>query len=81
MTNSEIDLHSGDIFNVHMTYDGTTLTMTITDTATYAAFSQSWPINIPGTVGSSMAYIGFTGSSGGATAIQDILDWTFVSPE
>ena len=79
MTNSGIDVHSGDIFNVHMTYDGTTLTITITDTVTYAAFSQSWPINIPSTVGSSTAYVGFTGASGGATAIQDILSWTFAS--
>jgi hypothetical protein len=79
MTNSGVDLHSGDIFNVHMTYDGATLTMTITDTVTYAAFSQSWQINIPSTVGNSMAYVGFTGASGGATAIQDILNWTFAS--
>ena len=79
MTNSGVDLHSGDIFNVHMAYDGTTLTMTITDTVTYAAFSQSWQINIPSTIGGSTAYIGFTGASGGATAIQDILNWTFAS--
>jgi Legume lectin domain len=76
-----VDLHSGDIFNIHMTYDGATLTMTITDTVTYAVFSQSWPINIPGAIGGSMAHIGFTGASGGATAIQDILNWTFASPE
>ena len=31
MTNSGVSLLSGDVFNVHMTYDGTTLTMTITD--------------------------------------------------
>jgi hypothetical protein len=81
MTYSGVNLHSGDIFNVYMTYDGTTLTMTITDTVTYAVFSQSWQINIPSTIGGSTAYIGFTGASGGATAIQDILNWTFASPE
>ena len=38
MTGSGIDLHSGDIFRVHMTYDGTNLAMTITDATTAAAF-------------------------------------------
>ena len=41
MTGSGIDLHSGDIFDVHMTYDGTSLIMTITDTVTNAVFTHS----------------------------------------
>ena len=39
MTGSGIDLHSGDIFRVHMTYDGTNLAMTITDATTAATFT------------------------------------------
>jgi hypothetical protein len=31
-----VDLHSGHIFSVHIVYDGTTLTMTITDTTNTA---------------------------------------------
>ena len=80
MTSSGVNLHSGDIMNVHMTYDGVTLSMTVTDTVTNAVFTTSWPIDIPGTVGAATAYIGFTGASGGAPAVQDILDWTFVAP-
>ena len=34
MTSSAINLHSGDEFSVHMVYNGTTLTMTITDGVT-----------------------------------------------
>jgi hypothetical protein len=34
MTASGVDLHSGDTMAVHMTYDGTTLTMTVTDGVT-----------------------------------------------
>src|SRR5208283_5000388 len=34
MTGSAIDLHSGHPFKVHITYDGTNLAMTITDTTT-----------------------------------------------
>ncbi|MGA8270415.1 MAG: chitobiase/beta-hexosaminidase C-terminal domain-containing protein, partial [Candidatus Sulfotelmatobacter sp.] len=75
-----VNLHSGDVFNVQMTYNGTMLTMTITDATTPAdTFTTSWVVNIPGTVGASTAYVGFTGGSGGQTAIQDTLSWTFTS--
>ena len=80
MTSSGVSLLSGDVFNVHATYDGTTLTMTITDaTNSSQTFTASWAINIPGTVGSNTAYLGFTGGTGGLTAIQEILDWTYIA--
>ena len=73
-----VNLHSGDIFQVRVTYDGTTLGMTITDTVVPAdTFTTSWPINIPGTVGGNTAYVGFTGGTGGLTATQEILTWIF----
>ena len=79
MTSSGVALLSGDVFNVHTTYNGTTLTMTITDATNAAeAYTASWTINIPATVGSNTAYVGFTGGTGGLTAVQDILDWTYV---
>ena len=81
MTGSGVDLHSGHVFNVHMTYDGTTLAMKITDVNTKASFVTSWPIDIPGTVGGTTAYAGFTAGTGGATAIQEVLNWTFVSQD
>lgn len=76
MTASGIDLHSGDIFDVHMLYDGVSLAMTITDTVTKAVFTHTWTIDIPGTVGATTAYAGFTGGTGGLTATQNILTWT-----
>lgn len=79
LTPNGVDLHSGHVFNVHMTYDGTTLHVIITDTMTFQRFAISWTLNIPQTVGTTLAYIGFTGSSGGVTAIQEILNWTFAS--
>jgi hypothetical protein len=80
LTASGVALRSGDVFNVNMTYDGTTLTMTITDaTNSSQTFTTSWTINIPGTVGSNNAYVGFTGGTGGLTAIQEILDWTYLT--
>ena len=61
---------------VQLVYNGTTLTMTITDTVTLATYTTSWPINIPSTVGSNTAYVGFTGGTGGQTSSQKILTWT-----
>jgi hypothetical protein len=77
MTSSGINLHSGDVFSVQLTYDGTTLTETITDTTTLATATYTYPINIPTTVGANTAYVGFTGGTGGLTATEDILTWTY----
>ena len=73
-----VNLHSGDILHAHMTYDGTTLTLTITDTVNTAqTFTTSWPINIPSTVGGNNAYVGFTAGTGGLLAQQEIITWTY----
>jgi hypothetical protein len=77
MTSSGIDLHSGDIFAVHVAYDGATLAWTITDTVTGRSFSTSAAVNIPGIVGAQTAFVGFTGGTGGLAATQDILAWTY----
>ncbi len=79
MTSSGVNLHSGDTMAVHLVYNGTTLTMTITDTVTKASFSTSWTINIPATLGADTAYVGFTGGTGGETAIQKVLTWIYTS--
>jgi hypothetical protein len=74
------NLHSGDIFQVHMVYDGTNLTMTITDTTVPAdTYTIAFPINIPTTVKGTTAYAGFTGSTGSTTALQQILTWTYAN--
>jgi hypothetical protein len=80
MTSSGVNLHSGDVFQVHMTYDGTNLSMTVTDVTTGKVFSQTFAnINIPGTIGGNTGYVGFTGGTGGQTAIQEIETWTYSS--
>ena len=65
------------MFSVTLTYDGTMLTETITDTATKAMFSRSYAVDIASLVGSNVAYVGFTGGTGDLTAIQDIQTWTY----
>ena len=77
LTSSGVNLHSGDVMHAHLTYDGTTLTLTLTDTVTNASFTASQAINIPGTVGANTAYVGFTGGTGGTVSTQNILSWTY----
>jgi beta-glucanase (GH16 family) len=76
---SGIDLHSGALYDTVLTYDGTALSVTITDLAnpdtTFTTTFSS--VDIPATVGAPSAYVGFTGGTGGGTAIQDILTWTY----
>jgi alpha-mannosidase len=74
-----IDLHSGHVFYVHMTYDGTALAWTITDSATGKSFSTSAPLNVADTLGSTAAFVGFTGGTGGLSSLQEILTWSFQS--
>ena len=65
---------------MHLNYDGTTLTMSITDTVNPTqTFTTSWPIDIPSTVGGNTAFVGFTGGTGGSTAIQEIITWSYNS--
>jgi hypothetical protein len=73
-----VNLHSGDVFNTQISYNGTTLTLTITDASVPAdTFTTSWTVNIPSIVGANTAYVGFTAGTGGLTATQDILTWTY----
>jgi fibronectin type 3 domain-containing protein len=77
LTNTGINLHSGDAFNVYLSYDGTALTEIITDDATKAVFTHSYTVNIPAAVGGTLGYVGFTAGTGKLTAVQKILDWTY----
>jgi hypothetical protein len=79
LTPSGIDLHSGHIMHVQLTYDGAIMTMTITDTVTNASYKTSFTIDIPATVGGNTAYVGFTGGTGFSSASQTILTWTYGS--
>jgi Chitobiase/beta-hexosaminidase C-terminal domain/Legume lectin domain/Bacterial lectin len=79
LSSTGINLHSGDIMRAHMVYDGTNLTMTLTDTATAASVVEIFPVNIPAAVGGNTAYVGFTGGTGGLSATQDVLSWSYAT--
>jgi len=72
-----IDLHIGNIFRADVTYNGTQLTVKITDTVTNATVTHNYTVDIPATLGATTGYVGFSGGTGGLTAIQEILTWTY----
>ncbi len=80
LTGTGINLHSGDFFAAHVTYDGTSLVLALTDTVTGAVWSHSQAIDIPSVIGSDTALVGFTGATGGLTSTQQILNWNFTNP-
>jgi hypothetical protein len=73
-------LASGHQIQAQIGYDGTTLTLMLVDQTTNKTFTQSFPVNIPQVIGSNTAYVGFTGGTGGSSAIQNILDWVLTNP-
>jgi serine/threonine protein kinase len=76
-----IDLHSGHIFTTVLDYDGSLLRVTITDQTTKAAAVQEYAVDIPKEVGGKTGHVGFTGGTGGVSAIQDLLRWQFTPRE
>jgi hypothetical protein len=77
MNSSGVVLSSGDVMQVNLAYNGTTLVETITDQTTGKIFTHNYSVNIPSIIGGQYAYLGFTGATGGATAVQKILTWSY----
>jgi serine/threonine protein kinase len=78
LTGTGVDLHSGNTYEVVLTYNKGSLSMTMTDVADpKKTFRTTFTIDIPKTVGGPAAYFGFTGGTSGAGAVQEILSWTY----
>jgi hypothetical protein len=82
LTGSGIDLHSGGIYDVILSYDGSNISATVLDDANPGnTFSATFAaVDIPGVVKGSTAWVGFTAGTGGSTSIQDLLGWVYVDP-
>jgi hypothetical protein len=79
MASTGIDFNSGHVFRIDLAYDSLAhvLTETVTDNVTKAVFRTSYSVDIAAHLGSNEGYVGFGGGTGGNTAIQDILNWTY----
>ena len=69
---------NGDVISNFVTYNGTTLTVTMTDATAGTAFSISTNLNITNALGTNIAYAGFTGADGGDKSTQVISNFTFI---
>ena len=76
-----IDLATQSEKMVDLSYDGATLTETITDLDSQISFTQTYTLDIAQIVGAETAYVGFAGGTGGLSAIQDIQTWFFDEQE
>jgi hypothetical protein len=74
-----VSISSGDPINVNVYYVNGEANVTFTDPVADTSYSTSYSINIPSVVGGNTAYVGFTGADGGATSLQIITNFTFVS--
>lgn len=74
---SGIQLNSGDSIQAQITYDGTTLTLTLNDLVSNKTFTWSQKVDIPTAVGGNTAYVGFTAGTGGLSSSQKLLSWAY----
>ena len=80
LTPSGIDLHSGRAYDVMIDYKEKKLTLTIADVEDKAKrFTHTFDVDVPVVVGGPTAFVGFTGGTGEANAVQEILMWTWKS--
>ena len=77
ISTAPVDLNSSHPIQATLSYDGVNLVVALLDTVNNNAFSRSFPISIPVTVGASFAYVGFTGATGGFSSIQTISGFSY----
>jgi hypothetical protein len=65
----------GSLWSVLIDYDGTTLRTWLNGFLTLAT-----DVDIPGTIGATTGYVGFTSGTGGAYGNHDIVSWKFSQP-
>jgi len=74
-----VSLPSGHPINCAISYDGTTAVLSMTDTVAGTSFTTNYTANLPSLVGGNMAYVGFTGASGGAASFEQISNFVFAN--
>ncbi len=80
LTPSGVDLHGGRSYDATIDYKNKKLTLNIVDAEDKGKkFTHTFDVDVPATVHGTTALVGFTGGTGGASANQDILSWTWTS--
>lgn len=66
-----------DQYQVHLVYDGTTLTETVTDLTLNKSATETYKLNISALVNAHTALVGFTAADGGASSTPEVSSWTY----
>ena len=74
---SGIAIAGADPLSVTIGYDGTTLSVTITDTVTGASASQTYAVNIPALLAATDGYVGFTAGTSNPGTTLGVSTWTY----
>ena len=74
-------MSNGHLWTANISYDGSNLTVTLTDPAEGSSFTaiNAYPINLASTLGQNTAYVGFTAGTGSGWENHDIVNWTFAN--
>ena len=74
-------MSNGNLWTVSINYDGSKLTVTLTDPAKGSSFTaiNGYAINLASILGQSTAYVGFTSGTGAGWENHDIVNWTFAN--
>jgi hypothetical protein len=75
-----LNVASGDPIGVTVHYDGTTVSLTLTDAVAHTSFRTNLVVDIPSVVGTNVAFVGFTGASGGVASYQQVSNFSFYNP-
>jgi hypothetical protein len=70
---------NGDIWTALITYNGTSLSLVLTDPAKGASFAAitNYALDLSTILGTNQAFVGFTAGTGAGFERQNILNWTF----
>jgi len=74
-------MSNGDLWTANISYDGSSLTVTVTDPAEASSFTAigSYAINLASLLGQNTAFVGFTTGTGLGWENHDIVNWTFAN--
>jgi hypothetical protein len=72
-----VNVASGDPIQFSLTYNGSTLSETLTDLTTSATFNTTYSTDLASVLGGGTAFVGFTGGTGAGTSEQVISNFVF----
>ena len=76
-----VNLHSGHLLRVQLSYNGRQLVELVTDIETGGFFQKTYTIDLVKTLGASTALAGFTAGTSSLAMQADVLSWAYSTPD